>query len=450
MSTPKAPASIAIGFSAAAYLALAYATPRTDFSQLLWLYAALFGAYLYLINTRLPVWQGLAAAVLFRLLFLLAMPALSDDFYRFVWDGRLLTAGLNPFLHLPQYFLLPDAPQVAGITEELYSQLNSPNYYSVYPPVAQAVFWLGAWLFPGNLLGSVIVMRVVLLLAEAGSILLLLRLLRKMGLPDKQVLLYALNPLVILELVGNLHFEALMIFFLLLALYQLSYQRVAVSGVAFGLSVASKLLPLMFLPFLLRRLGLYQFTLFGLIVLLTLVATFYPLVSAEVLLNIFQSIDLYFQKFEFNASVYYLLRWLGYRLAGFNLIWVLGPFLSFVALVAILTMATVKKLGSMKRLAGYMAAALTVYLLLSTTVHPWYITTLVALTTMSRFRYAIVWSGLAILTYAAYRSSSYQESLELVALEYGIVFLWLTAELYLYRQRRRLENLANREEAVML
>jgi alpha-1,6-mannosyltransferase len=284
-------------------------------------------------------------------------------------------------------------------------------------------------------------MRLILLLAEAGSILLLWRLLRKMGLPEKYVLLYALNPLVILELVGNLHFEALMIFFLLLALYQLFYHRLVWSGFAFGLAVGTKLLPLMFLPFLLSKLGMRRFIGYGVVVLIAVVAQFAPLVNQQVLHNIFQSLDLYLTRFEFNASIYYLLRWLGFQLVGYNAIFILGPLLSLVTLVLILSMASVKKLGSIRRLAGYMGTALTVYLLLSTTVHPWYLTTLLALTAMSHFRFAVAWSGLAILSYAAYRTPAYREDTLLLMLEYAIVFLWLAAEVYLYRQRRSHANL---------
>ncbi|GAB3532319.1 hypothetical protein GCM10027443_15930 [Pontibacter brevis] len=432
---------IATGISALVYLALAYATPRTDFPQLLVLYAIVFSCYLYLINTRFNVWYGIGTAVLFRLLFLFAAPALSDDFYRFVWDGRLLAAGENPYLHVPQFYISGEEQPLDGLTTELYQQLNSPNYYSVYPPVAQAVFWLAAAPFPGNLWGSLLVMRIVLLLAEVGSILLLLRLLRKMALPDKHVLFYALNPLVILELVGNLHFEALMIFFLLLFLLQLFYQRFTMAGIAFGLSIGTKLLPLLFLPFVLRRLGLRRFLIFGAAAGLTVAAVFYPLLSKEVIQHIFQSLYLYFQKFEFNASVYYVLRWLGYQLAGFNIIQVLGPLLSLATLLLIVYLASSRKLGSIRRLSGYMAAALTIYLLLATTVHPWYLTTLVALTTMSRFRFAVAWSGLAILSYAAYQTSSTTEHTGFLLLEYTLVFLWLLAEIYLYRQRQRHANL---------
>lgn len=437
MTKSNAASYLLIGVSALAYLTLAYATPRTEFTQLLVLFAVAFGSYIYLVNSRFNVWHGIGAAVMFRLLFLFSEPALSDDYFRFIWDGRLLAAGQNPYLHLPRFFISGDAPPLAGITTELYQQLNSPSYYSIYPPVTQAIFWLSAKLFPDNQLGSVLVMRLVLLLAEVGSMLLLLRLLRKMALPDKHVLLYALNPLVILELTGNLHFEALMVLFLLLSLHQLYYQRYVFSGIAFGLAIGTKLLPLMFLPFVLRKLGLRKFFVFGGAVLATVAVVFLPLLSVEVLQHIFQSLDLYFQKFEFNASAYYFLRWLGFKLAGFNIIWVLGPLLSLTTLLIIIYLATKKRLGSIRRLAGYMAAALTVYLFLATTVHPWYLTTLLALTTMSRFRFAFAWSGLAILSYAAYQNSTVTESTGLIMLEYALVFLWLLVELYLYRQRQR-------------
>ncbi|WP_018478552.1 hypothetical protein [Pontibacter roseus] len=433
---------LALGVSALVYLALGYVTPREDFTQLLLLMLLAFVAYTYVTTQKIKVWHGIAAALFFRLLFLFALPALSDDYFRFVWDGRLLLHGQNPYLHLPSYYLESDTPALPGITPELFRQLNSPDYYSVYPPVLQGIFWLSAALSPDSVLGSVLVLRVVILLAEAGSIFLLLRLVRRMGLPDRYTLLYALNPLVVVELTGNLHPEALLIFFLLLFLYQLHYQRYLIAALPFALAIGAKLLPLMFLPIVWRKLGLRRFVGFGAVLLGALLLLFLPLLSVEVLRNFFQSIDLYFHRFEFNASVYYLLRWLGFQLTGYNQIAVIGPLLSLVTLGAILTMAAVKNLGSVKRLAGYMAAALTVYLFLSTTMHPWYITTLVALTAMSHFRYAAVWSGLAVFSYAAYRSSTYTENLWLVALEYTLVLLWLWAELYLYRQQKKYANLA--------
>jgi alpha-1,6-mannosyltransferase len=427
--------------SAVVYAVLGYATPRENFAQLVWLFAACFLGYVYVVNQRLSVWHGIGAAIVFRVILLLAAPLLSDDYFRFVWDGRLLAAGVNPYLYLPSYFMQEGTTIVSGINDALFRQLNSPEYYSIYPPVAQAVFWLSAKLSPESITGSVVVIRVVILIAEVLNIFLLLRLLRKMGLPDGYVLLYALHPLVILELTGNLHFEALMIFFVLLGLYQLFYQRVVWAGCAFGLAVGVKLLPLLFLPFMWRKLGTRQFVYFLTAVGLTLLVICLPLINLGVIEHFASSLNLYFRKFEFNASAYYLLRWVGIQVTGYNQIAVIGPFLSLATFAIVMSMAAVKKLGSVKRLTGYMAAALTIYLLLATTVHPWYITTLVALTAASNFRFAIVWSGLAILSYSAYRTSTYSEDTALIILEYTIVLLWLVVEIYLYRQHRHHVNL---------
>ncbi|MEO0876545.1 MAG: hypothetical protein AAFY48_18235 [Bacteroidota bacterium] len=95
--------------------------------------------------------------------------------------------------------------------------------------------------------------------------LLLIRLLRYWSLPEERVLWYALNPLIIVEVVGNLHFEGAMIFFLLLGLWALLRWKgsdnkwwLAISAVAMAMAVSSKLLPLLFFPFLIRRLGWWR------------------------------------------------------------------------------------------------------------------------------------------------------------------------------------------------
>ncbi|WP_051017783.1 hypothetical protein [Pontibacter sp. BAB1700] len=193
-----------------------------------------------------------------------------------MWDGRLLLAGENPYLYLPAQFVGEEAPAIPGLTAELFLLLNSQHYFSVYPPVLQGVFWLAAALSPDSLTGSILVMRVIILAAETGSILLLLRLLRRMALPDRYVHIYALNPLVILELTGNLHMEALLIFFLLLFLYQLHYQRYFIAAVPFALAVGSKLLPLMFLPIVWRKLGLRRFISFSVVMTAVLLLLFLP------------------------------------------------------------------------------------------------------------------------------------------------------------------------------
>jgi alpha-1,6-mannosyltransferase len=167
--SPKLPSVsqlLALLLSAAAYAALAYAAPRAQFGQLLGLMALALAAYAWLLRSRLPLRWGLGAALVFRLLWLPAQPALSDDMYRFRWDGLLVAHGVNAFRFRPDELIadgartaLPIAATRAEVLPELqqlYRQLNSPHYYSVYPPVCQAVYGAAAGLFPTSERGFVV------------------------------------------------------------------------------------------------------------------------------------------------------------------------------------------------------------------------------------------------------------------------------------------------------
>ncbi|MEM9929750.1 MAG: polyprenol phosphomannose-dependent alpha 1,6 mannosyltransferase MptB, partial [Bacteroidota bacterium] len=194
---------------------------------------------------------GIGLAV--RLALVFAFPTLSDDIYRFIWDGQLIRSGINPFAQLPAFYL-EAGNQVDGLSDQLYGLLNSPEYYTIYPPVAQGTFSLAVWLSPNSWYGASVVMKLILLLFELGSAWLILRILRHYKLPKTRLFWYWLNPLIIIEIVGNIHFEGAMICFLLLALWCMLRSRWVYAGVAMALSVASKLLPLLLLPFLVKRL----------------------------------------------------------------------------------------------------------------------------------------------------------------------------------------------------
>ena len=199
------------------YIYIGYYVERHQSFSLIISYISLFLIYYYLFQKScLKLKHLVLAAVLFRITLLFSLPGLSDDIYRFVWDGKLLHEGIHPFAHVPSWFVNSDRlPESVNI--ELYRNLNSPDYFTIYPPVGQFLFWLSA--FSNSILGSAIIMRVFVLAAEVGSVFLLVKLLEIYGIQKKNIILYALNPLVILELMGNLHLEAFMIFFLLLGIY---------------------------------------------------------------------------------------------------------------------------------------------------------------------------------------------------------------------------------------
>ncbi|MGV3504341.1 MAG: glycosyltransferase 87 family protein [Adhaeribacter sp.] len=423
--------------SAMAYLFLAYATPRDHFYTLIFLFGLAFAGYFLLLRSRPGLWQGLVMALVLRLLFLFALPQLSDDYYRFIWDGALVVAGENPYLYLPAA-LAATEPSIPGISQQLFHHLNSPAYFSVYPPLSQAVFAFARLLAGDSWLLACVVMRLVLLAAEGGTLWLLVCLLRSQNLPASRAWLYGFNPLVIVELTGNLHFEALMVLFLTASLYLLWQGRWAWSAGALGLGIGVKLLPLMLLPLLLTYLGWKRFVLYGSLVAGVVGLQFLPFLSQELLVHFGSSLNLYFQKFEFNASIYYLLRWLGYQVQGYNLIAQIGPLLSGITTVFIACLAW-RQSRSELHLARNMLFVFTVYLLLATVVHPWYLSTLVMLCCLSCWRYPLAWSAGALLSYAAYQTPAYQENLWLVALEYLLVFGCIALEI-----RGRQEKKADR------
>ncbi|SHK51436.1 glycosyltransferase 87 family protein [Hymenobacter psychrotolerans] len=429
----------ALLLSGAAYIGLAYCTPRAEFGQLAGLFGVAFGLYWLLLQTKLPLRTGLLAALLLRLLWLPALPALSDDYHRFRWDGLLVAAGVNPYQYRPDE-LAAVAKELRGASAEtaarqlapqrqqletLYPKLNSPHYYSVYPPVCQAVFGLASGLFPASEQCAVLLMRLVLLLAEAATAGLLLALLRRFELPPHRALWYLLNPLVVVELTGNLHFEALVVTFLLLALWLLVRGRWPGAAGGLALAIGTKLLPLLVLPLLLRRLSWRRFLAVSALTGMVVVLLFLPLVSAELARNIGRSLDLYFRSFEFNASLYYLLRAAGYWLTGYNQIARIGPALALTFIVVIGGLLLGEKRPSWVSLPRTLLLLLTAYYLLATVVHPWYLTPLLALSVFTRYRYLLVWSGLAVLSYAAYQTTAYTENPWLLALEYGGVLLAL-------------------------
>jgi alpha-1,6-mannosyltransferase len=237
-------------------IVLGYTVRQSDFSRIILHYGLWFVGYVALYNLcsakELRFW--VIFSLLLRLILVFGLPTLSDDVYRFIWDGRLWLNGINPFDHKPSFYI-ENGLEIPGLDLALYQQLNSPDYFTIYPPMAQLIFVIACWIFPSSILGSSVVMKLFLLAAEVGSLLLIRRLLQHFKRSPKLILLYALNPLIVIEIVGNLHFEGVMVFFLLLAYWFWIKGSWWKGAVAMALSIVSKLLPLMFLPFVIRRLG---------------------------------------------------------------------------------------------------------------------------------------------------------------------------------------------------
>jgi alpha-1,6-mannosyltransferase len=190
-----------------------------------------------------PLWLVLPLAALLRLPLLFSEPYLSSDVYRYVWDGRVQAAGINPYRYVP------DAPELESLQdEEIHPNINRSDYaVTIYPPGAQ-IFFLAAT----RISESLTWMKASLLGWEALAIALLLLLLRRAGQPDALVLLYAWHPLPLWEFAGNGHLDAAAIACVLAALLARARGRSALAGVALGVATLVKLYPLALLPALWR------------------------------------------------------------------------------------------------------------------------------------------------------------------------------------------------------
>ncbi len=316
----------------------------------------------------------LAVALLLRLMFLFAPPQLSDDIYRYLWDGSVLLRGDNPYAAAPAAVQPP--PGLAAV----HGRINHPEYVTIYPPAAQLVFAGGAFLGSGvtGLKGLLVALDLLLCA-------LIMRLLQRLELPAWRTVLYAWNPLPVLEIAGSGHLDGagLTLFLgaccLLLAERQTGRQLplrtwpYPLAGVLLAAAGLIKLFPLVLAPLLFlltprsRRPHLLAGLLGGMAALLL---PFLPHLA-----HLAATLDAYARNWEFAGFAFAILR----RLTGSGTISRLLLSSGFLLLVASIARRTARgcSAGAAPAVAGRraMAACYAIalgMLLLTPTLHPWY------------------------------------------------------------------------------
>lgn len=412
--------------------------PRENFLGTFLLYVAAFGCLLgtYLVSEKeLSFRRILVLGLLVRVSMFFFAPQWSEDATRFLWDGELIRSGQNPYLMTPADVQAKGIGPDGAFGDQLFQEMNSPNYYSVYPPLNQAFFWLGAQLAQGSVLQGYLGLRFMLLLGEVGVLYLLVYLLAKFDLPQKQVLLYWFNPLVILEVLGNLHFEGLVLLFLLASVAALVRHQFGFSGAFWGLAVGMKLLPLLLAPAFFYWKGLRKWSSFWGMALGALILAFLPLVYSNGWENFFQSLRLYQGKFEFNASLYYIFRAIGFWMEGYNIIWYLTKVGMGITLIGALWLSWKQSKASLQGIVSLWVQLYLLYFLMQPVVHPWYLLPGLGLSLLSRQWTFVLWSFGAIFSYQAYSVSPVQEQPVFLVLEYAFVLVGMYLD-YFRTQRK--------------
>ncbi len=197
-------------------------------------------------------------AIACRMVLLFHAPFLSSDVYRYVWDGQVGAAGINPYRYVasdPHLKFLVDG--------NVFTHMNRRDYaHTIYPPGAQFLFLLIT-----RVSTSVIWMKAAMIAFECLTCWALLDILSELGLAREYLLLYAWNPLLLWEIASSGHMDAMAIAFMCLALLFRLRDRPVLTGLALGMATLSKLYPIILLPALFRRkdwkMPLYAFALIG-------------------------------------------------------------------------------------------------------------------------------------------------------------------------------------------
>lgn len=405
------------------YFNIGYIIPRESSTQLILFYLfTLITTYLIL-NTKNSYSQILIIGIIFRLVFFNSVPILSDDFYRFIWDGNLMLKGINPYKYLPKDII--NDGTIFNLANDLFEGMSSlsANNYSNYPPFNQLGFLFSVWTNPGNIITNIMVMRGLIILSDIGTFLIGIKVLNYLKIPIERIGWYFLNPLVIIELTGNLHWEGVMLFFFITGIWMLLKNNMVRSTLFFSISIAIKLIPILILPVLWRYFDnkrKYYFITLIFIFSIFLIAPFindYNSIS-----NYFKTLSLWFNKFEFNASIYYIVREVGILIKGYNLIKEISQITPFIIIGIVSYYSFFKKNKNPKEFFVNMLLVLSLYFFISTTVHPWYIISLVLLGIFTNYSFPIFWSSMIFISYTTYGNKLFQENLYATALEYIVVY----------------------------
>ena len=195
---------------------------------------------------RYTFWIVVAFAIACRAVALLPAPFLSTDVYRYVWDGVVQHAHINPYRYVPgdERLAFLRAPN-----QNVFDHINRRDYaHTIYPPAAQLLFYLITLVSP-----SVTFMKLAMVLFEGLTMFGLVKLLREMGMQREWTLLYAWFPMPIWEFAGSGHLDSIVMAFMVLALLFRSRNRPVLTGLFLGLAVLTKFYPLVLFPALYRR-----------------------------------------------------------------------------------------------------------------------------------------------------------------------------------------------------
>jgi hypothetical protein len=306
----------------------------------------------------------LVGALLMRLGLLFAEPYLSTDIYRYIWDGRVQTAGINPYRYMPI------APELSHLRDAaIFPNINRPDYaVTIYPPAAQAVF-----LAITRILGeSVVAMKLGLIAFEALTVAALIGVLRHLGRPLTRIAVYAWHPLPVWEIAGSGHVDAAMCALLISGFLLFLRGRTLLAGAVVTLGALIKPTALLALPVLWRP---WNWRL-PLVVALTVVLAYLPYLAVGG--GALGYLGGYIKEEGFDTGRGFALLWLMESYTGYlpAAVYVYATVAAAI-MVSLAIAVGFRKDRSEGTAVACLSWLLTVFLVLATPHFPWYFLALV-------------------------------------------------------------------------
>lgn len=401
----------------------------------------LYLGYLWLRRWGIPVRSGLilGGALLLRALVFPIEPSLSDDAWRYLWDGRLVVNGLSP------YEGPPSDERFASFHDQLYRAQGYPGTNTIYPPGIQLWFAAAASVSPMSTEGGALVgyylWKLLLTLAELLAVLLLIRTLRALDRPILPVILYAWHPLAVMEIAGQGHTDALWVLSLVIACY--GFVRAAPGGgfpgLGFGASV--RLFPVLVMPIWLRYLSPRR-RLIGLLGALPFLLLLAILLDPTILSRFGEVAVRFTDYYEFNGGIYYGVKALldAWQIAPSNVI--AGRITTGILLLAVvvITIWPITR-RDFRSLLTRVLAIITLQIALTAKSHIWYGVAPLALVVLEgESRYRLLWLWLTLVAPLTYLYYAFEPNIEhpvVLWVEWGGAgLIWLAAEIR-YRRAAR-------------
>jgi alpha-1,6-mannosyltransferase len=331
----------------------------------LFLYSVAFGYYIYAAARLVPnlsQWRGtmpliFGFAVLFRLAVVFAPPSISTDIYRYVWDGRLILHGMNP------YHYAPNAGPLRALRDSaVWIPMEYKAYQDIYMSMSQVFFGLGSFFFGESLTGF----KLMYTTLDIGVMALLWRLLVSLKRPPALLVWYAWSPLPITEISLAGHQDVTGVLFLVLALLLVRRPRtLGWAGMVFAASILTKGFVLLLLPLFSRTFG-RRFTIPALVSLGVLSL---PMIMR--LPEFLHGMNQYLRLVNVNSGLFHLTNYVLSRVTRWHD--VIANRLCDIAILAAVFWSARRPIESYTDLLRRSFIVLSVTLLVVPTLFPWYL-----------------------------------------------------------------------------